>query len=262
MAQAIPERVWHLSRRDERPCVVSDRELLVLAELGHLRADDMLWRPDFDGYRSVRSLLGDMSVPRQARAAAATPPGAVETTTLPTMPTTTLGSAKRRINMAGVLGLLIAVALVGAGVVIYQFLATDPQPPTQNTALGEPPSAPAEAPSPAGETAAVEPPQPNPEPATATAASAASTAFARPKHDGVIVRTVKVVDIPAPEPSNPAAVAPHPAPEVSANAVPTPLKKPAAPMQSQSATSEEQARSAAPHPNPMGLGPFGFTSAN
>ena len=58
MGQAHPKPVWHLSRRDERPCVLSNQELLLLAKLGHLRADDLLWRPDFDGWKTVRSLLG------------------------------------------------------------------------------------------------------------------------------------------------------------------------------------------------------------
>jgi hypothetical protein len=58
MGQAHLKPVWHLSRRDERPCVLSNQELLLLAKLGHLRADDLLWRPDFDGWKTVRSLLG------------------------------------------------------------------------------------------------------------------------------------------------------------------------------------------------------------
>jgi hypothetical protein len=58
MGQAHSKPVWHLTRRDERPCVLSNQELLLLAKLGHLRADDLLWRPDFDGWKTVRSLLG------------------------------------------------------------------------------------------------------------------------------------------------------------------------------------------------------------
>ena len=58
MGQAHSKPVWHLTRRDERPCVLSNQELLLLAKLGHLRADDLLWRTDFDGWKTVRSLLG------------------------------------------------------------------------------------------------------------------------------------------------------------------------------------------------------------
>jgi hypothetical protein len=61
MDQAHPKPIWHLSRRDERPCALSNQELLLLAELGHLRAEDLLWRPDFDGWRTVRSLLGHVT---------------------------------------------------------------------------------------------------------------------------------------------------------------------------------------------------------
>jgi hypothetical protein len=38
--------------------VLSNQELLLLAKLGHLRADDLLWRPDFDSWKTVRSLVG------------------------------------------------------------------------------------------------------------------------------------------------------------------------------------------------------------
>jgi len=276
MAQANPKRVWHLSRRDERPCVVSNQELLLLAELGHLRADDMLWRPDFDGYRTVGSLLGDVPAPKQIRVEA-TPPslGAVETTTLYTMPTTTLGSAKRRLNLVGVVGLLVAVALLaGLGLVTYRSLATDPQPGPQDAALTEPAPASAESHSASTDSTSTHVQQP-PEPETANAGSPAESARQAEQQqqqdvrEEVIVRTVRVVDIDPPQVAKASPSVANPAPEGSSSAVPSPVKKPATPVQSQSTAREEQASSATsgrvsetPGPSPMGLGPFGFNSAN
>lgn len=277
MAQANPKRVWHLSRRDEPPCVVSNQELLLLAELGHLRADDMLWRPDFDGYRTVGSLLGDVPAPKQIRVEA-TPlsPGAVETTTLYTMPTTTLGSAKRRLNLVGTVGLLVAVALLaGLGLAAYRFLATNPEPATQDAAVTEPIPAPLK-PQSASTDSTSTPVQQPPQPETANAGSPAGSArqAEQPQQeDGkadVIVRTVKVVDIDPPQVAKASPSVANPVPEGSSSAVPSPIKKPAKPIESLRTRGEEhQASSAAsgrvsetPGPSPMGLGPFGFNSAN
>jgi hypothetical protein len=55
-AQVHAKPVWHLSRGGEQPCLLSDRELLLLAELGHLRATDLLWRHGFDGWRTANSI--------------------------------------------------------------------------------------------------------------------------------------------------------------------------------------------------------------
>jgi len=276
MAQANPKRVWHLSRRDEPPCVVSDRELLLLAKLGHLRADDMLWRPDFDGYRTVRSLLGDVPTPQQIRVEAAPPSsGAVETTTLYTMPTTTLGSAKRRRNLVGMVGLLVAVALLaGLGLAAYRFLATAPEPATQDAAVTEPiptPLKPQSASTDSTSTPVQQPPQPEAANAGSPAGSARH-AEQQQQDDGkadVIVRTVKVVDIDPPQVAKASPSVANPAPEGSSSAVPSPLKKPAKPIQSLRTGGEEQASSATsgrvsetPGPSPMGLGPFGFNAAN
>jgi hypothetical protein len=275
MAQANPKRVWHLSRRDEPPCVVSDQELLLLAELGHLRADDMLWRPDFNGYRTVRSFLGNIPAPEQIRVEAAPPsPGAVETTELYTMPTTALGSTKRRINLVGAVGLVVAVVLLaGLGLAANRFLATAPEPATQDAAVTEPIPAPPKPQSASIESTSNLARQP-PQPETANAVSPAGSArqAEQQQEDGtadVIVRTVKVVDIDPPQVAKALPSVANPAPEGSSSAVPSPIKKPTKPVQSLRTGGEEQASSApsgriseTPSPSPMGLGPFGFNSAN
>ena len=216
MAQVDPKRVWHLSRRDEPPCVVSDRELLLLAELGHLRADDMLWRSDFDGYRTVRSLLGDLPASKQIRVEATRPPlGAVETTDLYTMPTTTLASTKRRLNLVGVAGLLVVMALIAAlGLVLLRPFETDSERAPQVGAVTVPIQA-----APEAQPVVAVARQPETEPVTANAGSpSGTTAEAEPEPRGVqdeveevIVRTVKVLDIAAPEIPKAPASAPAPA---------------------------------------------------
>jgi hypothetical protein len=276
MAQANPKRVWHLSRRDEPPCVVSDQELLQLAKLGHLRADDMLWGPDFDGYRPVRSLLGDVPAPKQIRVEPTPPsPGAVETTKLYTMPTTALGSTKRRINLVGAVGLLVAVVLLaGLGLAAYRFLATNPEPATQDAAVTEPIPTPPKPQSASTDSTSIPVQQP-PQRETANAGSPAGStrqAEQQQQEDGkadVIVRTVKVVDIDPPQVVKASPSVANRAPEGSSTAVPSPIKKPAKPVQSLRTGGEEQASSAmsrriseTPGPSPMGLGPFGFNSTN
>jgi len=275
MAQANPKRVWHLSRRDEPPCVVSDQELLLLAELGHLRADDMLWRPDFDGYKTVRSLLGNIPAREQIRVEATPPsPGAVETTELYTMPTTELGRTKRRINLVSAVGLLVAVVLLaGLGLAAYRFLATNPEPATQDAAVTEPIPAPPK-PQSASTDATSSPVQQPPQPETANAVIPAGPArqAEQQQEDGtadVIVHTVKVVDIDPPQVAKASPSVADRAPESSSSAVPSPIKKPAKPIQSLRTRGEEQASSTpsgriseTPGPSPMGLGPFGFNSAN
>lgn len=64
MSQAHPKPVWHLSRGHEQYGPISDRELLLLAELGKLQANDLLWRPGFDGWRTaLGASTGARSVP-------------------------------------------------------------------------------------------------------------------------------------------------------------------------------------------------------
>jgi hypothetical protein len=56
-------KAWHLSRGNESHGPISDRELFLLAELGQLRSDDLLWRPGFDGWRTANSPPGVLSPP-------------------------------------------------------------------------------------------------------------------------------------------------------------------------------------------------------
>lgn len=49
---------WYLARGDKQYGPLADRELLLLAERGGLRTDDLLWKPGFDSWKSVHS-LGD-----------------------------------------------------------------------------------------------------------------------------------------------------------------------------------------------------------
>jgi hypothetical protein len=47
---------WYLSRGDKQYGPLADRELLLLAERGGLRKDDLLWKPGFDSWKPVRSV--------------------------------------------------------------------------------------------------------------------------------------------------------------------------------------------------------------
>lgn len=58
MTKAHPKTVWHLSRGDEQHALISERELRLLAELGKLQPNDLLWKPGFDGWRTVHSVPG------------------------------------------------------------------------------------------------------------------------------------------------------------------------------------------------------------
>jgi hypothetical protein len=239
MAQAPPKRVWHLSRTGERPCVVSDQELLVLAELGRLRADDSLWRPDFHGYRTVRSLLGHGTVApapslillseRSKRINVPDFLGPVETTApAQKLRSATLGGENRHIKLVGVVGLLIVVALVGVlGLAMHSSLAIESQPAIQSTAFAEPGFASAEP-----HSASTPVQQPNSR-ATANAGSySGSTGQVEVEQGRLIVRKVRIVDIDVSQASAASALVPNPASEGPSNSVPLPSKKPARPIQS------------------------------
>src|SRR6185503_7777144 len=47
---------WYLARGDKRYGPLADRELLLLAERGGLRTDDLLWKPGFSSWRSVHAV--------------------------------------------------------------------------------------------------------------------------------------------------------------------------------------------------------------
>lgn len=75
---------WYLARGDQQWGPLADRELLLLAERGGLKSDDLLWRPGFESWKPVREvcnggdLLGSRSQsatnsPHEDDAAAAAP---------------------------------------------------------------------------------------------------------------------------------------------------------------------------------------------
>ena len=292
MAQAHSKRVWHLSRRDERPCVLSDQELLLLAELGHLRADDLLWRPGFDGYRAVRSLLGQITIPalpshislseRQQISVKATPllsryqkrsgsSGLIETTAASQrLRTATLEGANRHIKLVDVVGLLVVVIFVGVlGLAMHKSLATDPQPALQYSTATELYSAATELSSASTEahSTSTEPQQPKSKPPSAERPSG-FTDQAELEQGGVIVRTVRVFSIDVPQPSDASALVPNHASDGPSNSVPLPNRKPVRPIKRLNAEGEVRVRSAvsgrvsqAPLPKPMGFGPFGFNNS-
>jgi hypothetical protein len=229
MTQAHLKPVWQISRGDERPCLLSDRELLMLAELGHLQANDLLWRPGFEGWRTVRSLMGDLTTPplppfilqndrpKQICAKASSSSWSIHRHSGGVELETFLGRAKQPRNLAG---LLAAVILVGAlGIAFHKSFATDTQLAIRNSASNEPPPV------------SIEASQPKPEPTAANGVPPFESNKAE-LEGGIVVRTVRVLSIDNPEPSDASASVPNPAPEVPSNSVPLPTKKPAIPNQS------------------------------
>lgn len=53
---------WYVARGDKQYGPLADRELLLLAERGSLRTDDLLWKPGFDSWKPVHALsdVGDL----------------------------------------------------------------------------------------------------------------------------------------------------------------------------------------------------------
>ena len=58
MVRAEARFAWHLKRGQKIYSSISHRELRLLAELGHLRSDDLLWRPGLSSWTSVSSVPG------------------------------------------------------------------------------------------------------------------------------------------------------------------------------------------------------------
>ena len=58
MVRAEATFAWHLKRGEKIYSPVSHRELRLLAELGHLRSDDSLWRPGLSSWTPASSLPG------------------------------------------------------------------------------------------------------------------------------------------------------------------------------------------------------------
>jgi GYF domain 2 len=62
-SQGDPAVVWHLSRGPEHRTVISDQALRALAALGKLHANDLLWRPGFESWKSVQPVAGLLAPP-------------------------------------------------------------------------------------------------------------------------------------------------------------------------------------------------------
>src|SRR5262245_12291600 len=58
MVRAEAGFAWHLKRGQKIYSSISHRELRLLAELGHLQPDDLLWRPGLGSWTSASSALG------------------------------------------------------------------------------------------------------------------------------------------------------------------------------------------------------------
>src|SRR5262245_17725604 len=93
-AQAAP--AWYLARGDKQYGPLGNRELLLLAERGELKQDDLLWRPGLSSWKPARE-LGDLMGATSARKdrpgaapvsqrANAAPPPATATREEPTPP--------------------------------------------------------------------------------------------------------------------------------------------------------------------------------
>jgi hypothetical protein len=56
-------QMWHLGRGKQTRVLISDHELRLLAQQGRLRADDLLWKRGFDGWRTAFSISGLLTPP-------------------------------------------------------------------------------------------------------------------------------------------------------------------------------------------------------
>ncbi len=63
MSKFLSELRWHLSRGDEPSCLITERELQQLAELGQLKETDLLWKPGLVGWRRADSIPGVLTPP-------------------------------------------------------------------------------------------------------------------------------------------------------------------------------------------------------
>jgi hypothetical protein len=69
-----PKPLWHISRDGKQYGPVSDQDLLRLAEQGKLSADDLVWKPGFDTWRTVQSVPGLLTPPQLGAAPLPLPP--------------------------------------------------------------------------------------------------------------------------------------------------------------------------------------------
>jgi hypothetical protein len=63
MKKSQRSAVWHLCRDQKSTGPISELELYKLAELGHLRADDLLWRPGFTSWKEADEIPGLLTPP-------------------------------------------------------------------------------------------------------------------------------------------------------------------------------------------------------
>jgi hypothetical protein len=63
-ANGKSEPSWYLARGDRQWGPLADRELLLLAERGGLKTDDLLWKPGFETWKPVRAVC-DLLPPTQ-----------------------------------------------------------------------------------------------------------------------------------------------------------------------------------------------------
>jgi hypothetical protein len=59
------EPVWQLKRGETLYRRISDRELLLLVELEHLKPSDLLWKPGLGGWKSPEALSGVLTTPHR-----------------------------------------------------------------------------------------------------------------------------------------------------------------------------------------------------
>jgi len=62
------EPSWYLARGDQQWGPLADRELLLLAERGGLKTDDLLWKPGFETWKPVREVCDLLPATQEAQA--------------------------------------------------------------------------------------------------------------------------------------------------------------------------------------------------
>lgn len=72
MVRVHRRRVWHLRRGQKLYGRISDGELRLLVELGHLKSNDLLWRSGFGGWKSAESVPGVLAPPSLSPAQSST----------------------------------------------------------------------------------------------------------------------------------------------------------------------------------------------
>lgn len=80
MSEQSPQlQSWYLARGGEQLGPYAGEEFLRLAESGQLRADDLVWRPGFEGWKPVHAIAGLAAASPSESPSAANPDAAVQT---------------------------------------------------------------------------------------------------------------------------------------------------------------------------------------